>query len=362
MDKNLSDRLFKAYRAGLLRPPQAKESRARQFDFLFRQVFWLKIPVHERLPVWKSWRLSSQGLRESREGRLDAALATFRDCRTELETRELSPAGRLLAATFLESAHAYFEYKRGEFDLARARILNAMEADLELERDPDFSLLELHRIQLAQNLMRIDLRAGEPKRALVLAGQLLAYTAGLVGELPVHHSWQGERLLARAPRSPRRALIAQIANDVAQAFPYFPAAHLEEEFLANARIEDYLDRPHVVHEQFRLWLLAKQAFHQEDRDRYLQLLLEFLPTGRTGIQAMWYAAVIDLLALCRELDGGAARDLERGILRDAGKWSHLPAAFRPLVGLAPRDDRRPPAEPQAVRFAAPQSLNGHAPA
>jgi hypothetical protein len=346
VDKTLSDQLFKAYRTGLLRPPQAREPRARQFDFLFRQVFWLKIPLHERLPVWKIWRLSSQGLRESREGRLDAALATFLDGWTELETLALSSTGRLLAATFLESGHAYFEYKRGEFDLARARVLNAMETDLQLEQDADFNLLELHRIQLAQNLMRIDLKAGEPKRALGLAGQLLAYTAGLVETLPIHHSWQGERALARTPRSPRRVLIAQIANEVAQAFPYFPAAHLEEEFLANARVEGYLDHPEVVHEQFRLWLLAKHAFHQGDRERYLELLLEFLPTGRVGVQAIWYAAVIDLLALCREEDG-AARDLQNGILRDAGKWSSLPAVFRPLVGLPPQTDRRPASEPTA---------------
>lgn len=335
MDELLAQRLFAAYRKGLTRrsPPLPWETRTRPFDFLFRQAFWLRIPVRERVPIARVWRGGSEGLRLSREGRFDEAREKFQNCEEELARAAISPQGSLLARAPLASHKAYFECKRGDFALARALILDAMEADLQLEDDDLFKLLEMHRLQLVQNLVRIELRGGDARLALGLAGHILAYAEGLVDELPVHHSWQGEKLLAAIPRSLRRALISQVANEAVQALYYFPQSSLEEELFAGVRIESYHGRAPVLHEPFRTWLLAKQAFHRREWTRYPELLLSFLPAGRGDLQAVWYAAMVDVLAFCRASEDPIAMSLHDRILQDVKRWPRVPLPLRPMLGL-----------------------------
>src|SRR5262245_66667587 len=109
MDELLAQKLFAAYRQGLARRPQPLpwETRTRPFDFLFRQAFWLKIPVRERLPISRIWRWGSEGVRLSRERRFDEAGERFHRCDEELARGAVSRQGSLLAAAPLASAKAY---------------------------------------------------------------------------------------------------------------------------------------------------------------------------------------------------------------------------------------------------------------
>lgn len=333
MDSRLAEKLFRAYRVGLLSPRPSLEGRDQQFDVLFRQVFWSTTPLRERLSISKIWQSASMGLRLSREHRLDEAADSFGLCWAQFAKAELSARSALLALTFVESCHAYFEHKREAFDRARVRTFSSMEADLQLEADEDFSLLELHRIQSANNLMRIDLRAGEPRRALVLAGEILAYLEGVRAGLTIHHAWRSDLLWTRTPRAIRRALIAQVANEAVLAFAYCPGLGLEREFLANVGLDGFSQAPQALHPQFRLWLLTKQAFEQRAWDTYIERLLKFLPSGRTDIQSLWYSTVLDFLSFCRELDNRVSRYVHDGILREAQKWPGLPFALRSTLGL-----------------------------
>ncbi len=235
----------------------------------------------------------------------------------------------------LESGRAYLDYRLNDLDAARARILHAMDVDLQLERDPDLRLLELHRVQSAQNLMRIDLRAGEMERAIRLAGCILSYLEGRRGELPVHHSWQYEELVAKTPCSARRTLIAQVANEVALVLAGSRSPDLWESFLAHAESMGDRDRLGVAHHGVRLWLLAKEYFWREDWDRFLNVLLEVLPAGRADISTVWYSLLLDLLAFCRRLGSPLAISLHDVVLRDSRKWPGLPNSFRDLLAAKP---------------------------
>jgi len=326
--------IFAAYQRGLLNQSQRNgwENQFRSFDFLFKQVFWLRVSLPERLPISKIWRLSSEGLRLCRKNLLIEALGLFSRCWTDLSKATLSPQGSFLALAPLEAAHAYLEYKKGDFALARTRILHAMEADLQLELEEEwFGLLEMHRLQAAQNLMRIDIRAGSPRQAIALGGKIISYVHGFTEALPVHHSWQGRKLLEKIPRTVRRALIPQVANEVALAFCYFPQSNLEVDFLASTGTQDYADCARVLHEQFRSWLLAKHALQQEDWDRYFELLLEFLSAGPTDVRMLWYSTVLDILTLCYTCNNPASHKLSQKILHDRPKWSTLPEPLRLLL-------------------------------
>ncbi len=328
-----------------------------EFNALIPQILWSKLPVRERLPIRKIWFRSYQGLNLCRARRMDESAALFHLCWELVAHGGLSIQGELLARTFLESSQAYFEHRRGDFDMARTRTRNTMEADLQLEADADFSLLEMHRVQSANNLMRIDLRAGEPRRALALAGQILAYLEGFRDELPVHRSWRSDLIRARTPRPMRRDMISQVANEAALALRHFPDLGLERELLANVRIESYRGAARVIHPRLRLWLLALRARQEQDWERYFEALIEFLPMGHVGIHPLWYSAMIDLVRRCRELDSRVSMLIHDGILCDARRWRWVPAAFRPLLDLdADGGGEAPPPHVQAAGFGAPRPL------
>ncbi len=342
MDAETAERLFEAYRAGLLfrdpehvRPPKPNFYRLLMDDVLGR------LPLRERLIFRKSYRASRQGLAFARQKDLGAAADCFAASRSVLDGDGTGEATRLLSLSFLEAALAFFEAQRGRLDEARARVSATLDCDLELETEHGFECLELHRVQAADNLMRIELRAGETERGLVLAGSVVAYADGQADSLPLHHGWRPD-LMRKIPMSLRRGAMAQIVNQLAFAFPEHPGPEVWGTLLAAL---GPLGSP-TIHPRARQWILARDARARGDEDRYLGLLLEFLPGGRSFFPAAWFAAVLDLAAYCGELGTGDGDLVRRAILRDVKHWPDLPGPFR---ALATR--RRPGRERTYPRFA-----------
>ncbi|HEX3127947.1 MAG TPA: hypothetical protein VH394_11510 [Thermoanaerobaculia bacterium] len=326
MDVETAERLFEAYRAGLLfqdpdhvRPPKPNFYRLLMDDVLGR------LPLRERLVFRHSYRAARQGLVLARRNDFDSAAERFAISRDILESRRPGEATRLLATSFLEAALAYFDYRHGRPDAARERIHTALDCDLTLEAEHGFHCLEMHRIQASDNLMMIDLRAGETERGLTLAGSIIAYAEGLTGALPVHRDWRPD-LVRSAPVSLRRGAIAQIANEVAVAFPACPDPGVWSALLAP--LVPCLNRP-SLHPRVRQWLLLRDALGRRDHGRYLALLLEFLPGGRNLFPSAWYAAVLDFAAFCGDLGTEEGILVRRAILRDVKHWPDLPKAFHP---------------------------------
>jgi len=169
MDTATGDRIFQAYRAGLLRKP-GKESRNRpNYPMLLSLVVRERFSLKQRAIFRRIERASWQGLCAARAGEPELAGRHFELAQKELDRLDIATECRLLGTSVLRAAQAYLDYRESRFEEARKRIFTAMDADLALGQDEAFSVLELHRIQTAHNLMRIDLRAGSPERALALA-------------------------------------------------------------------------------------------------------------------------------------------------------------------------------------------------
>lgn len=326
MDVETAERLFEAYRAGLLfrDPDHIRPPRPDFYRLLMADVSG-RLPLRERLVFRQSYRATRQGLALARRSDFDGAAERFAASRAILESRRPGEATRLLATSFLEAALAYFDYRHGRPDAARERIGTTLDCDLALEVDHGFHCLEMHRIQASDNLMMIDLRAGETGRGLTLAGSIVAYAEGFADSLPTHRDWRPE-MVRNAPLSLRRGAIAQIANEVAVALPSCPAAEVWSAFLAP--LAPHLDRP-SVHPRVRQWLLLRDARARRHHERYLALLLEFLPGGRSLFPSAWYAAVLDFAAYCHELGTEEGDLVRRAILRDVKHWPDLPAPLRP---------------------------------
>ena len=326
----IAQRAFDTYRSGLLNRegPSPKDYHP-QFRVLLRQILLDQI-LAERLPIRKVWQASSRGLQQAKKGAFEEAEASFGAARQVMAEASLSHDGFLLARSILESATAFLAFRQRRFGDAYEGLRNTLDADLALEGDARFGLLEIHRIQTAVNFLRIELRVKGPSAACAIGGEIVAYLESLRDGLSIHHSWRKERLL-RVPRSSRRAAVTELGNEMAIVL----AVHQDP--TAWTELSRALDSPTyrsggaVLHAPVRQWVCLKEAFEQRDWPRYLELLAVFLPAGRRDVAPIWYASVLDFLAFCRTVGPGPFRQIRAAILRDAKRWPAFPPALRPCL-------------------------------
>ena len=331
MDTTSAESIFKAYRTGLMKKPEPSLGRNPDFQRLISLVILDRFPLRERIRFRRIWNASWLGLSAARDGRLEDARKLFEIGGEELAGVGPGSSGRLSGLSILESARAYLDYREGRFEQARARTYAAMSADSRLEQDGAYGMLELHRIQAAHNLMRIDLRAGEPLRALSLAGNILGYLEGYLAVLPVHRDWR-QRWLAQTPYVLRRRMIAQVTDEVAMALVANQEEEAWEAFLAS--VEPWLHTAKAgIHPQARLWIETTAARFAGDSLRYVALLGDFLAAGRNDVTALWYSCITHFIDFCGIENSPLSRYVKAAILKDSPKWPAVPQAFRSCLNL-----------------------------
>ena len=325
MDASNAEAIFQAYRAGLPRNSAGDAGRKSSFQRLLSFVVCDRLPLPQRLILRRIERASWPGLCAAREGDPERAKLCFKVAEEELDGARVTPACRLLGSSILESARAYLDYREGDLEQARRRTFAAMEADSALQEDEAFSVLEFHRIQAAQNLARIDLRAGLPERALALVGDILGYLEGQIDGLPEHGPWR-RKALAQAPRVLRRTMIAQVANEAAVALTGGVGPEGWPALYENVKVWLYACRG-GIHPRVLQWLKVKEALTRQDWRGYISLLMDFLPPGRGDISSIWYSCVIDFLDLC-QLQDSPFPEISKEILHDAVQWPAVPPVLR----------------------------------
>jgi hypothetical protein len=335
MNLPTAQRLFDAYRAGLRNRerPEHWDYHPRFQDLLVHATR-NRVRLPDRLPMRRAWRASGQTLRLARQGLLDEAASTLA---VERRARAAGPPsagggarqGWLLGEAMLDSAQAYVEHRLGRCDLARQLLLRTMDADLVLEAEGDLAILQIHRLQSALNLMRVDLHTGRHAAAFALAGGVLAFLEDLGAVPPVHHSWRRADL-RRTPRAVRRAMVTQVANDTAVALARVGDPAAWRAFRDGLGTVPAGRRP-ALHQPVRRWLDLKDAQECGERDRYLSLALELLPFGRRDVGPIWYCCVLDLCAFCRLAGSPPALQVAAAMLRDSARWPAMPASLRACV-------------------------------
>lgn len=329
MDITTARRLFAVYREGLLNKEGAnpKDYHPR-FQVLLRHLLANQLPLSERLPVRRVWGASFQGLHLAREGRLEAAAACLDSGRQALAKTRSSAVGQLMATSVLESALAYLDYRQTRFDQARARLLRSLDDDLALVQDEGLGLLEVHRIQSAQNLMRLEFRVGRAEVACSIGGSILGYLENLTSGVSVHHSWCREALMC-APRAVRRAMVTQVGNEMALALAKMANSIGWERFSEELGSHlPYFEGGEALHPRVQHWVFLKRAFEEGDWQQYLVLLGGLLPEGRKDVPAIWYSSVLDFLRFCRMYGSPVSLQIRAGILRDSTKWPGFPSSLR----------------------------------
>lgn len=325
------------YRQGRSKPIQiTPESSGDLFSHKLQILSENRIPLADKLLMHKFNNARERGLLATRRGDFVTAERVFAAARVLLQLNKLSPEGSLLYQSFLEQAEAYLNYRRGDFDQAHNRTSEALAIDMVLEDEYGYHILLIHRIQLVHNLARIDARCMYLERAIELACQILSYLEGALEVLPIPGTWGYERVL-RQPPELVAAMFAQVTSELALILAgkncqighdLFAVSSTNLQLQANSTCHS--------HPQAYAWLLIKQAFINNDITTFLDRASQFLAEGRADTSLLWYATVIDLIALYDGLDFPNSELFKQEVSTDAATWEYLPQKFSSLLGVHPK--------------------------
>jgi hypothetical protein len=188
------------------------------FNTRLAEIVAERLDVCDRAGVEVVLAEGEAALNLTRRGLSDEAAAGFQAARRRLALAPLGRTARWLAESLLCAQEAYFEYRHGRFDRALARLSAAYRRDLLLER-AGFAVLAIHRVQLANNRMRLERRRGRLAEALALGSELLHYLER-PGEPPSQSlpaAWRGAWIDHRLAGPPELAadMHRQIAREQA---------------------------------------------------------------------------------------------------------------------------------------------------
>lgn len=318
---------FHAYRQGLHRQPQPHSPMPpRDFDALMflGTIGW--VPPESRLQLRSLNSACSKGLTAARQGRLDEALRHYEHAWERLERLEdATRLAWLLGVSTYQAGVAYLDFRRGCIQHACERLDRAMDADLELEQ-AGLPVMQMHRIQQGHNLARMDFRMQRCEPAVRLTGVLLAYLEHQVYELPYHRDWRPRELQA-VPRSLLRSMIHQILGETAGYIVTGDATSEEWRLLIEtSRLCRNPETAIFPQAQYALWAQSDRLGNNSEG--YLRNLKRFFRSGIRHCHLLWYAAMIELVGFCREMDTRHSRRVRDAILRDSSKWKNLPYSLR----------------------------------
>lgn len=164
----------------------------------------------------------SSGLLAARRRSMKIAQSHFTAGQKVLSECKMTPRARKLAESILFPQKAYELYVRGQFSNAAKFLRQSFVSDLALEADTAYSLLAMHRIQVLNNLMRVELRRGRWRQGIVLGVRLLQYLqapdAKTFRALPSPWNCGWSWRLARIPAGLVANMHAQIAAETVSLF------------------------------------------------------------------------------------------------------------------------------------------------
>lgn len=292
-----------------------------------------RLPVRDNLLLRWCQNALHQGLVAARRGQLVTAEQLFAKASAPLQSDTLSTEGGLICKSFHEVAEAYLDYRRSAFDQARTRLFEGLAIDVVLEEEYGYELLYVHRLQIGLHLVRIDAQCMRFDRAIDLACRLLSHLEGASEVLPLPGSWGSERVALLSPDLVA-ALFVQITGQVALILAGKNRQVARDLFaIAAHHMQLQSDGNCHCHPRVHAWLLVKQAFVGNDVATFLERASHFLAEGRANTPVLWYATVVDLVALCVDLDLPNSESVRREIASNAVKWEHLPQPFFPLLGV-----------------------------
>ncbi|MFW9264548.1 hypothetical protein [Nostoc sp. CALU 546] len=296
------------------------------------------LPPIDQLLIRRFKNARDRGLLAARRGDIVSSERFFAAARVPLQLDMFSLEGKLLYKCCVDQSEAYLDYRRGDFDRARKLTAEALELNVVLEEEYGYGILHLHAIELVRNFVRIYTRCMCFDRAIELAYQILCYLEGTLDILPIPGLWDYERVV-RQPPELVAVMFAEVTGDVALILAGKKRQIDHGLFaLTSANMQLQVNDNCHWHPPSYAWLLVKQAFVLNDIPTFLERASTFLAKGRADTPLLWYATVIDLVALCDELDFTNSELFRQEVCTDAATWKFLPQKFSCLLGVHPKTE------------------------
>lgn len=263
----------------------------------------LKIARNASLPEIRALVVASaireKGLAFVKAGDIADGAEWLREARRVYGEAALSREARLSADSFQYPAEAYLQYTGGEYGRAEASLLQAITLCHAL-RDDYHHQVEVRRIHLARNVVRVKTRAGSREKALKMASLLVGYLEGHEAQWPLRELRMAS---ARDPLLPeeRWALLDQVLGEIALlATRRYP---MSCDLLSGAGLLFTNDSNRSVGEfaQVHAWLSARGAIVEGDVRGFLAHSIAFFAKGRGHLSQAWRELTRDLMDLCKEI-------------------------------------------------------------
>jgi hypothetical protein len=299
-------------------------------------IFQSRLSLADQLVMSGFTSAINQGLAAARQGQFLMAEQFFVQAREPLLSDKLSTEGHLICKSFQEAAEAYLDYRRGDFSHARAHMLEALATDIILEEEYGYDkfITHSHRLEFAINLVRIDARWMRFERAVDLADSLLGYLEGGLEVLPLPGSWS-RKLVELLPPELSTAHFVTIASEVAPILADKNRQVAGDLFTIAARHTKLKTNSNChYHPGVHAWFLVKEAFLSNEVVTFLERVSHFLSEGRADTPVLWYATVVDLLALCNQLDLPVSKLVRQAIVQDAVTWENIPQSLLCLLDVS----------------------------
>lgn len=252
-----------------------------------------------------------------------AAGSAFEACAARLPECAPDPELDDLAHTWLDSAWAYYDLRRGDPAAAEARLSRAMVSDTRLEQAHGYDLMHIGRIHTVHLWLRVRAAAGARGAAFDGANAILAYVNGFGSDLPLGTGWSKEAA-SRIPPDLAAAMTQRIAGEVGILLSELDQ---EESTKALDRMAALESLEPDVHAEITDWARIKHAWAKGRADDFLARVVPYLAAGRreTGL---WYAALLDLCRTARALRPRAAAPFCAEVAERAGDDPGTPRGLR----------------------------------
>ncbi len=255
----------------------------------------------------------------AREGRLHSANTLLDEVRRLIAAPATDPSARVFAEAFLHAVAAYVSYRRHNWEDTYQHLRLALERDDALIAQ-NLCILEMHRVQIGHNWMRVLARQMDDSVAAALGVALIEFVrSGGEAEL-----WPEELCYGTKGRSvdwnaiPDELIYAmeeQLTCELAVCL-----ARLEVECHAKL-LSKLVDNGSTPSSAAELFIHMKSALARGRRNAFMDAAPEFLEGGRSASTFLWEALVYELL----RCDDHPNRDeWERVIHSLTVPWTFLP--------------------------------------
>jgi tetratricopeptide (TPR) repeat protein len=242
----------------------------------------------------------TQGLRAARARAGEAARQHFETGNKLLKSLPMDEGARKIARSSFLAQKAYYIYTRGQYARAVTLLRQAFALDLWLESKCGIDVLLMHRVQLLNNVMRVDARRGRWQTALALGATLLRYL-----EDPKDHSiralsppWNAGWLdrFDCIPRDVPGQAHAQIAAEQILVLERAERQQAGEREIA-AALRAMLATG--AESQVDGWMRFRLARLDPDKEDYFPAAISTVKRGSVPSAPLWYSVASDVTNLLR---------------------------------------------------------------